>query len=104
MPRKHHNGADLPVEGFRGQTWGQLERDTRELVAAVERLSDDAGSSLRAQVDRRPYTSLGLGFLGGYVLGGGLTIRLGTFVLAAAWRAALANLVARDAAGEKGTR
>jgi hypothetical protein len=92
-----HNGAAPPVDQQRTSVEGWLGRDTKELLAAIERLSDDASSSLRDQVDRRPYATLGFGFLGAYVLGGGLTVRLGTFVLAAAWRAALANLVTRGA-------
>jgi hypothetical protein len=98
--QRGHNGTQPPSEQRpSGGVEGRLERDTKELLAAFERLSDDASSSLRAQVDRRPYAALGLGLLGGYVLGGGLTFRLGTFVLAAAWRAALANLVARGGRG-----
>jgi hypothetical protein len=97
------NGAESPSQQRPSCVEGRLERDTKELLAAIERLSDDASSSLRDRVDRRPYTSLGLGFLGGYVLGGGLTFRLGTFVLAAAWRAALANLVTRGTTPGKAT-
>ena len=97
--QKGHNGAEPPSPPQpRSSVEGRLERDTKELLAAIERLSDDAGSSLREQVDHRPYTSLGIAFLGGYVLGGGLTFRLGTLVFAAAWRAALANLVTRGTA------
>ena len=94
-PNNGHNGAEPPSERPPGCVEGRLERDTKELLAAMERLSDDASSSLRDQVDRRPYVSLGLGLLGGYVLGGGLTSRLGALVLSAVWRAALANLVTR---------
>ena len=98
------NGAEPSPEQRPSCVEGRLERDTTELLAAIERLTDDASSSLRDQVDRSPYTSLGLAFLGGYVLGGGLTFRLGTFVLAAAWRAALANLVTgRTTTQGKGT-
>src|SRR5438876_667720 len=90
-----HNGAGPPGEQRATFVEGRLERDTKELLAALERLSEDAGSSLRGQVESRPYAALGFGFLGGYVLGGGLTFRLGTLVLAAACRAALGNLVTR---------
>jgi hypothetical protein len=62
-------------------------------LAAIARLSDDASRSLRVQVDGSPYASLGLALLGGFVLGRGLTSRVGTFVLAAAGRAMLANLI-----------
>ena len=98
-----HNGAVPPLEPQPSLVEGRLGRDTKELLAAIERLSDDASSSLRDEVDRRPYTSLGLAFVGGYLLGGGFTFRLGTFVLAAAWRAALANLVTRGTIRGKDT-
>jgi hypothetical protein len=75
-----------------------LERDVRELLAAIERLSNDAAISLRDHLDRRPYPSLGVGLLAGYVLGGGLTFRLGTFVAAAAWRAGLASVLSSSRA------
>lgn len=95
------NGPEPTVEqGSRGAE-PRLERDTLELLAAFERLSDDASSSLRDQVDRRPYVMLGLGFFGGYVLGGGLTLRLGTLVLAAVGRAALASLITRSHAAPR---
>jgi hypothetical protein len=100
---ERHNGAEPPSDLQVRQVDGRLARDTKELLAAIERLSDDASSTLRDNVDHRPYTTLGLGFLGGYVLGGGLTFRLGAFVLAAAWRAALANLVTRGIARGKAT-
>jgi hypothetical protein len=90
-----HNGAQPRADDRPPGVERRLERDTKELIAAIERLSDDVGSSLRSQVDHRPYAALGFGFLAGYVLGGGLTFRLGTVVLAAAWRAAVGNLVAR---------
>jgi hypothetical protein len=96
-----HNGAEPPAARPPSRSDGRLERDVRELLAAIERLSGDAGSALRDEVDRRPYRSLGLGLLGGYVLGGGLTIRLGTLVLAAAGRAALASLFTRGATTER---
>jgi hypothetical protein len=93
--RAGHNGAQAPPEPPPIGVERRLERDTRELLAAIERLSDDATRSLRDQVDRHPYPSLGLGLLGGYVLGAGLTFRLGTFVLAAAWRAGLASFISQ---------
>jgi hypothetical protein len=100
-PQERHNGSQPPSAEPPRVDERRLERDTKELLAAIERLSDDASAALRDQVDHRPYRSIGLGFLGGYVLGGGLTLRLGTLVLAAAWRAALANLVTRGTTRRK---
>jgi hypothetical protein len=96
-----HNGAEPHSKEPPGSAAGRLERDTKELLAAMERLSDDAGSSLREQVERRPYAALGLGLLGGYVLGGGLTSRFGGLVLSAVWRTALASLVTRGMAAHR---
>ena len=96
--QERHNGSGPPSAEPPRLDERRLERDTKDLLVAIQRLSDDAGAALREQVDLRPYASLGLAFLGGYVLGGGLTLRLGTLVLAAASRAALANLVSRGIA------
>lgn len=78
-----------------GESVRALERDTRELLAAIEQLSASASEALREQLDRRPYQVLGAGLLAGYVLGGGLSFRLATLLAAAAGRATLAQLVAR---------
>jgi len=94
--QERHNGSKPPAAAEPPRfDERRLERDTKQLLAAIERLSDDASAALREQVDHRPYRVLGLGFLGGYVLGGGLTVRLGSLVVAAACRAALASLVSR---------
>lgn len=83
-------GAKAVGEGVRA-----LDRDTRELLGAMEQLSASAGDALREQMDRRPYATIGVGFLAGYVLGGGLSFRLATFLAAGAARATAAQLVAR---------
>ena len=98
MGTQGQNGSTPPSPPRPSVREGALTHDATEVLAAIARLSDDASRSLRDQVDRSPYGSLGLAFLAGYVLGGGLTLRVGTFVLAAAGRAMLANLVTRSAA------
>jgi hypothetical protein len=72
-----------------------LQRDARELVGAIEQLSTSVGDALREQLDRRPYATLGAGFVAGYVLGGGLSLRLATLIGAAAARAAMMQLVSQ---------
>ena len=42
-----------------------LGRDARDLLAAVEELSTDLGATVREQIDRRPWVTLGIGFVGG---------------------------------------
>ena len=81
-----------------------VDRDTSELLAAFEQLSASAGDVLREQMERRPYTTIGVGFLAGYVLGGGLSFRLASFLAAGAARATIAQLVSRGMAGTAGQR
>jgi hypothetical protein len=54
--------------------------------------------------ERRPYRSIELGLLGGFLLGGGLTIRLAKLVLGVVCRAALADVVTRASAPPRRTR
>jgi hypothetical protein len=96
------NGGSPPKaigEGVR-----TLQSDTRELLAALEQLTASAGEALRDQMDQRPYAAIGAGFLTGYVLGGGLSFRLATFLAAGAARATAAQLVVRGLAGSTATR
>jgi hypothetical protein len=76
-----------------------LERDTRELLSALEQLSASASAALREQLDKRPYTALGAGMVAGYILGGGLSLRLATLLATAAGKATLAQVVSRGARG-----
>jgi hypothetical protein len=77
-----------------GESGRALERDTRELIGAIEQLATSAGGALRDQIHSRPYATLGAGLVGGYILGGGLTVRLATFLLAAGGRATLTQMLA----------
>ena len=71
-----------------------LERDTRDLMGAVEQVVASAGDTLRDQLDRRPFVMVGAGLMAGYVLGGGLSFRLAAFLATAAGRATVAQLLA----------
>jgi 1,4-dihydroxy-2-naphthoyl-CoA synthase len=72
-----------------------LQRDTRDLVGALEQLSTSVGDALREQMDRRPYAAMGVGLVAGYVLGGGLSFRLASLLGAAAARAAMVQMVSQ---------
>jgi hypothetical protein len=72
-----------------------LRRDTRDLMGAVEQLSGNVSEALREQMNQRPYVALGAGLLAGYVLGGGLSLRLATLLGAAAARAAMLQIVSQ---------
>ena len=85
-------GGDGPPEWLT-----TVGRDTRALLSAVENLSTDLSVTLRDGVDHRPVASLGVAFLAGYILGGGLTLRLGTFAMAGAVRALFMSALATAA-------
>jgi len=72
-----------------------LQRDTRELLGAIEQLSSSVSDALREQMDRRPYAALGAGLVAGYVLGGGLSLRLATLLGATAARMAMLQIVSQ---------
>jgi len=93
---KGNGSVDSTAERFRpiGESMRALQRDTRDLIGAVEQLTSSAGDALREQLHRRPYATLGAGLVGGYILGGGLTVRLATFLVAAAGRATMTQMLA----------
>lgn len=76
-----------------------IERDARELLSAIEQLSASASDALREQLDQRPYAALGAGLAIGYVLGGGLSLRLVSLLAATAGRATLAQVITRSVRG-----
>ena len=95
-PAKGNGTVEGTAERIRpiGESVRALERDTRDLIGAVEQLTSSAGDALREQLHRRPYAMLGAGVVGGYILGGGLTVRLATFLIAAAGRATIRQMLA----------
>jgi len=95
MATRRAAAADSETVHALGDSVRVLEHDTRELFAAIEQLSASASAALREQMDRRPYTALAAGLVAGYVLGGGLTVRLATGLAAATGRATLARLITR---------
>jgi hypothetical protein len=92
--RESGDGATRAPQQIR-ESIRALQRDTRELFGAIEQLSTSVGDALREQLDRRPYATLGAGFVAGYVLGGGLSLRLATLLGAAAARTAMMQLVSQ---------
>ena len=77
-----------------GNGRSSLGRDTETMLAAIESLSANLSVSLRDGVEHRPAAALGVAFAAGYILGGGLTLRLGSFLMAAAGRALIASSIA----------
>ena len=94
MPAARTNGSAAERVRPIGESVRALERDAGELVRAVEQVSVSAGDALREQLDRHPYAMLGAGLVTGYILGGGLSLRLATFLAGAAGKATMAQLLA----------
>lgn len=87
-----------------GPATRQMATEARALFDSIERGSAELSEVLREQVLEHPWAMLGAGVALGYVLGGGLTLRLSGLVLAAAGRAALANALAAASRGAAGGR
>ena len=73
----------------------QIQHDAEALAATVWDATDGVQRYLTAQVEQRPFSTLGVAAGVGYVLGGGLSSRLTAVLLATATRVATA-LVARE--------
>jgi hypothetical protein len=71
-----------------------IDREARALLAQAERETTALAAQVRARVDRAPWAAIGLGLAAGWVLGGGLTPRIGAALLAAAGRSAFAGALA----------
>jgi ElaB/YqjD/DUF883 family membrane-anchored ribosome-binding protein len=75
---------------------GRALRDAAgELREATQQALADAESIARSGVRERPYTMLGAAFAAGWVLGGGLPVRLASLATGAVGRAALGLAAAR---------
>lgn len=92
------NGVSSPSEqqshDFR-EHGRQIHHDATALAATVRDAADGAQRYINTQVERRPFTTVGVAAGVGYVLGGGLSSRLTLVLLGAATRVAAA-LVARE--------
>ncbi len=71
----------------------------RQQLQSVEQSSGELLELLRENLDRRPYATLGAGLAAGFILGGGLTLRLTTSLAAVAGRMAMANVVSNALRG-----
>lgn len=99
------NGATHPSEGqfpdsrSIGDHGRQIHQDAEALVETLRDATDGAQRYLATQIERQPFTTLGVAAGVGYVLGGGLGSRLTVLLLGAA-----ARLTAALVARELGTR
>lgn len=73
-----------------GEHGREIQHDVQTLAAAVQDAADDLERFVTAQVEARPYTTLGVAAGVGYVLGGGLRLRLTRVLLGTATRLAMA--------------
>jgi hypothetical protein len=90
-------GTEPPLQDPRtiGDHGRQIQHDAEALAATVRDATDGVQRYLTAQVEQRPFGTLGVAAGVGYVLGGGLSSRLTVVLLGAATRVAMA-LVARE--------
>lgn len=75
-----------------------------DIVAAIEDGSRAVTTSLREQLERRPWATIGVATAVGWVLGGGLTPRLAALLVATAGRATIDTLVAAAVRGVQAGR
>jgi len=101
---QHSNGPnDAPSGTARqgprslGDHGRQIQHDVHALAAAVQDAAADLERYLTAQVEERPYTTLGVAAGVGFVLGGGLRARMTAVLVGAATRLAMA-VAARELA------
>jgi ElaB/YqjD/DUF883 family membrane-anchored ribosome-binding protein len=86
------NGASSPTERQPQDSRSlrdhgrQIQHDAEALAAAVRDATDGVQRYLTAQVEQRPFSTLGVAAGVGYVLGGGLSSRLTVVLLGAATR------------------
>lgn len=60
----------------------ELRRETEVLMTSLDAARSDLETALRAELERRPYTVLGLAAALGYIAGGGLPSRMTALLLA----------------------
>jgi hypothetical protein len=72
-----------------------------DMFAAVEQRAQAVANYVREKAQDQPYLTMAAGAAAGYVLGGGLTLRLTRFVLTNAGRAVAGNLVAATIRGAR---
>src|SRR3990172_9260235 len=95
------NGASSPTERqpqnsrSLGDHGRQIQKDAVALAETVRDAADGVQRYLTAQVEQRPFSTLGVAAGVGYVLGGGLSSRLTVVLLGAVTRVATA-LAARE--------
>ena len=96
-PNGAPSGTDRQGHHSLGDHGRQIQHDVHALAAAVQEAADDLERYLTEQVQRRPYSTLGVAAGVGFVLGGGLRARMTAVVFGAATRLAMA-VAARELA------
>ena len=75
----------------------EVRDNADDLAESFNETLDDVKHFIRKQVGQRPYTALGVAASVGFILGGGLTVRVGSTLLGIGARVAL-NSVLREVA------
>ena len=90
-----------PAEGRPRASNNGLAPKPSAVFAAVEQRTQTLANYVREKAQQQPYATVALGAAAGYVLGGGLTLRLTRFLLTNVARAAAGSLVAATIRGAK---
>ena len=90
-----------PAEGRPGASSNGLVPKPWEVFAAVEQRTQTLANYVREKAQQQPYATVALGAAAGYVLGGGLTLRLTRSLLTNVARAAAGSLVGATIRGAK---
>jgi ElaB/YqjD/DUF883 family membrane-anchored ribosome-binding protein len=96
-PTEAPSGTARQGQRSLGDHGRQIHHDVHALAAAVQEADADLERYLTAQLEERPYTTLGVAAGVGFVLGGGLRARLTAVLFGAATRLAMA-VAARELA------
>jgi hypothetical protein len=71
----------------------QVEHDAQSFVTGVEELISDVEKLLRERLDQRPYETLAFAAGAGFIVGGGLTVRMIATLVSIGGRMATAALM-----------
>jgi hypothetical protein len=90
-----------PAEGGPEHSTTGSPQKRPKVFAAVEQRTQTLANYVREKARQQPYATVALGAAAGYVLGGGLTLRLTRFLLTNVARAAASSLVGATIRGAK---
>jgi hypothetical protein len=103
MDRQQEGGPRMTgrTQGQGAESSNGLAPRSADMFVAVEQQAQALANYVREKAQDQPFLTVAVGAAAGYVLGGGLTLRLTRFVLTNAGRAVAGNLVAATIRGAR---